>query len=123
MAPKLAASLDLPLSQIGLFVGEEARPRLAFFGMCEAVIRAVTSFGVQRASAPRLAAFDRTFGQGAAAHGFGIGQLGGELPYLGRDIGRSRSGHASSYGNTCRKIKVKYQAFSKEVILVRCTHP
>ena len=50
--------------------------------------------GVLRASAPRFAALDRTFGQGAAAHGFGIGQLGGELPDVSWDIGRSRSGHA-----------------------------
>jgi hypothetical protein len=93
MATKLAASIDLLLSQIGLFVGEEAGPSLACYGMCKAVIRAMTSLGVLRASAPRFAALDRTFGQGAAAHGFGIGQLGGEMPNLGRDIGRSRSGH------------------------------
>jgi hypothetical protein len=30
MALKLAAGIDLLLSQIGLFVGEEARPRLTF---------------------------------------------------------------------------------------------
>ena len=95
MTTKLAASIDLLLSQIGLFVGEEARPCLAFYGMGETVIRAVTSLGVLRARTPRFAALDRTLGQGTAAHGFGIGQLGGELPYLGRDIGGSRSGHVS----------------------------
>jgi len=107
MATKLAASIDLLLGQIGLFVGEESRLRLAFNGMCEAVIRAVTGLGVLRASTPWFAALDRTFGQGAAAHGSGLSQLRGELPYLGRDIGRSRSGHTSSYGNTSRKNKVK----------------
>src|SRR6266567_8168071 len=89
--------------------------------MGEAVIRAVTSLGVLRASASRFAALDRTLGQGAAAHGFSIGQLGGELPYLGRDIGGSRSGHTLSYGNHSRKNKVKYRALPKSAILVGCT--
>ena len=93
MTTKLAAGIDLPLGQSGLFGGEEARLRLASYGMREAVIRTVTSFGVLRTSATRLAALDRTVGQGTAAHGLGIGQLGGELAYLGRSIGRSRSGH------------------------------
>jgi len=73
MATKLAASIDPRLSQSGLLVGEEAGLRLALYGMCEALIRAVTSLGVLCASATGLAAFDRTFGEGAAAHRLGIG--------------------------------------------------
>ena len=73
MAAKLTASNDLLLGQIGLLRGKEARSRLACYGMREAVIRTVTSLGVLRASATRFTALDRTLGQGAAAHGFGIG--------------------------------------------------
>jgi hypothetical protein len=93
MATKLAASIDLPLSQNGLLGGEEAGLRLACNGMREAVIRTVTSLGVPRASATRFAALDRTFRQGAAAHGLENGYLGCELADLEWDIGRSRSGH------------------------------
>ena len=98
MAAKLAASIDLLLDQNGLFGGEEARLRLASYGMRKAVIRTVTSLWVLRTSTTWLAALDRTFGQGAAAHGLGIGYLGCELAYLGRSIGRNRSGHIQSYG-------------------------
>jgi hypothetical protein len=73
MAAKLAASIDLLLGHNGLFGGEEAGLRLASYGMRKAVIRTVTGLGVLRTSATRFAALDRTFGQGAAAHGLGIG--------------------------------------------------
>jgi hypothetical protein len=73
MSAKLAAGIDLLLGQMGLFGGEEARSRLACHGMREAVIRTVTSLGVLRTSAPWFAALDCTVGQGAAAHGLGIG--------------------------------------------------
>lgn len=95
MTTKLTASVDLLLGQIGLFGSEESRLRLAPYGMREAVIRTVTSFRVPRTSTTRFAALDRTFGQRAAAHRLGIGDLGRELAYLGWGIGRSRSGHAS----------------------------
>ena len=113
MAAKIAASLDLLLGQIGLFSGEEARSRFACNGMREAVVRTVTSLGALRTSATRFAALDRSFGQRAATHGLGIGQLGRELAYLGRDIGRSRSGHAQSYGISGRKNRFGNWPFQK----------
>ena len=36
------------------------------------------------------------------------------MPYLGRDIGWSRSGHILSYGIIRRKIKIKITAFSEK---------
>jgi hypothetical protein len=73
MAAELTASIDLFLDQIGLFHSEEAGAGLASNRMREAVVRPVTRLWILRASATRFAALDRTFGQGAAAHGLGIG--------------------------------------------------
>jgi len=70
---KLTASINLLLDQVGLLRSEEARARLALHGMGEAVVRTVTGLRVMRASAPRFAALDRAWGQGAAAHRLGIG--------------------------------------------------
>jgi hypothetical protein len=60
------------LRKVSLFGGKEARACLPLHSLREAVVRAVKSLGVLCASATGLAAFDRTFGQGTAAHGLGI---------------------------------------------------
>ena len=73
MAAKLTAGIDLMLDKVGLLHREEARARLASHGMREAVVRTVTRLRVLRTSAARFAALDRTFRQGAAAQGLGIG--------------------------------------------------
>ena len=73
MAAKLTAGIDLMLDKVGLLDREEARARLASHGMREAVVRTVTRLRVLRTSATWFAALDRTFRQGAAAHGLGIG--------------------------------------------------
>lgn len=70
---KMAAGIDLLSDNISLFPGEEARTRLASHGVREAVVWAVPSLGILRTSASWFAALDRTFRQGAAAHGLGIG--------------------------------------------------
>ncbi|MEO7649594.1 MAG: hypothetical protein ABIZ80_03945 [Bryobacteraceae bacterium] len=95
LGTKLVTGINLLTGHIGLFGSEETRVRLAFHSAREAEVRTVTSLGVMRASATRLAAFDRTFGEGAAAHRPGIDELGCELPNAGWDGKRGRSGHAS----------------------------
>ena len=70
---KITAGSDLLSDNISLFPGEEARTRLASHGVREAVVWTVPSLGILRTSATWFAALDRTFGQGAAAHGLGIG--------------------------------------------------
>lgn len=95
MPTKLMARIDLLPDQIGLFRSEVARARLASYGMREAVVRTVTRLWILRASAAWFAALDGAFRKGATAHGFDIGKLGNQLANLGRDIGRSRSGHVS----------------------------
>lgn len=62
MLAKLPASIDLLLYQLGLFGREEARARLASYGMSKAVVGAVTRLGILCTSATWFAAFDRTFG-------------------------------------------------------------
>ena len=94
-AAELAADINLLPDQISLFRREEARVRLASHGMREAEVRTVTSLGVLSTSATWFAALDGAFRQGATAHGFGIGELGGELADLGRDNSRSGDGHKS----------------------------
>ena len=94
LGTKFVTGINLLTSYIGLFRSEESRVRLAFHGSREAVVRTMTSLGVMRASATRLAAFDRTFGDGAAAHRLGVDEIGCELPNTGRDGRRGRSGHA-----------------------------
>jgi hypothetical protein len=103
MAAKLTASVDLLSDQVGLHRREKARLRLASHRVREAVVRTVPSPGILRTSATWLAALDRTFGQGAAAHGLGIGQICGELADAGREIKPIRSGHNPSYGYCSRK--------------------
>ena len=71
--PEFTSGINLLPGQLSLFGGQEARVCLALDGVRKAVVRAVTSVGVLGASATGLAAFDRTFRQGAAAHGLGIG--------------------------------------------------
>ena len=73
MGAEFTASINLLPDNAGLFGGEEARACLPLHGMREAEVRTVASLGVLRASATRLAALDRTFGQGATAHRLGIG--------------------------------------------------
>src|SRR5664279_5612411 len=94
MPAKLMPSIDLLPDQIGLLRSEIARVRLASYGTREAVVGTVTRLWILRTSATWFAALDRAWGQEAAAHGLGIGYLRGELADIGRDIGRSRSGHA-----------------------------
>ena len=73
MRPEFTSGIDLLPGKARLFGGEEARACLPLHSLREAVLRAVTSLGVLRASATGLAAFDHTFGQGAAAYRLGIG--------------------------------------------------
>ena len=73
MAAKFTAGIDLMPDKVGLLHREEARARLASHGMREAVVRTVARLRVLRTSATWFAALDRTFRQGAAAHGLGIG--------------------------------------------------
>src|ERR1700691_696229 len=70
---ELTSGINLLPGNKSLFGGKEARARLSLHSVCEAVVRAVTSLGFFCASATGLAAFDRTFGEGAAAHRLGIG--------------------------------------------------
>src|SRR6266498_3989955 len=89
--------------------------------MRNAVIRTVTSLRVLRTGATRLTALDRTFGQGTAAHGLGIGYLGRKLAHLWRGIGRTEMAMTQSYSYRCRKNKPKNWAFQKNRILLVCT--
>ena len=93
LGTKFVTGINLLTGYLGLFGSEESRVRLAFHGSREAVVRTVTSLGVMRASATRLAAFDRTFGDGAAAHRLGVDEIGCELPNAGWDDRRGKSGH------------------------------
>ena len=95
LGTKFVTGLNLLTGHLGLFGSKEARVSLAFHGAREAVVRTVTSLGVMRASATRLAAFDGPFGEGAAAHRLSVDELGCELPNAGWDGRRGRSGHAS----------------------------
>jgi hypothetical protein len=70
---EFTSGINLLPGNKSLFGRKESRARLPLHGECEAVVRAVTSLGVFCASATGLAAFDRTFGEGAAAHRLGIG--------------------------------------------------
>jgi hypothetical protein len=72
-ATKLTTSIDLLSDQIGLFGSQETRVRLASYSMRKAEVGTVTRLRILRTSATWFAALDRTFGQGAAAHGLGIG--------------------------------------------------
>ena len=91
MSTKLASSGDLLPRQRGLLLGQKTRPRLAFHGLSQAVIRTVAGLGVVGASAGRLTTPNRAIGQRAAAHGLGVGQLVGELADAGGDF--RRDGH------------------------------
>ena len=71
-AAKLPARTDLLPHQVRLFGSEKARVRLAADGVGEAVVRTMAGLGISGTNALRLAAFDRTFGKGATAHGLGI---------------------------------------------------
>lgn len=73
MGAELTPGRNLLAGQVGLLRGEEARVSLPVDGMGEAVVRAVASLGVTRASATRFAALDRPFGKGAATHRLRIG--------------------------------------------------
>ena len=73
MAAKFTAGINLMPDKVGLLHREEARARLASHGVREAVVRTVPSLRILRTSAAWFAALDRTFRQGATAHGLGIG--------------------------------------------------
>ncbi|PYX32525.1 MAG: hypothetical protein DMG77_03015 [Acidobacteria bacterium] len=73
------SGLNLLAGDGGLFCRQEARVGLALDRAGEAEVRAMTSLGVIRTGAARFAALDGAFGQGAAAHGFGFSQFGGEM--------------------------------------------
>lgn len=95
LRPEFTSGIDLLLRNRSLFASQETRACLALHRVREAVVRTVTSLGVSCAGATGLAAFDPTFGQGAAAHGLGIGQISGELVDAGRNSGWGRNGHGS----------------------------
>ena len=78
-AAKLVSGLNLLPRDAGLFCRQETRVGLALDRAGEAELGAMTSLGVMRTGAARFAALDGAFGQGAAAHGFGFSQFGGEL--------------------------------------------
>ena len=94
LGTKFVTGINLLTGHNGLFGSEETRVRLAFHGSSEAVVRTVTSIRVMRASATRLAAFDCTFGEGAAAHWLSVDKIGSELPNAEWDGRTGRSGHA-----------------------------
>ena len=58
--------------------------------------------------ASRLTAFDGAFGNRAATHGLRLSQFGSELADTRWNF--ERSGHASSYGIYCCKIKREKKA-------------
>jgi hypothetical protein len=73
-------------------------------GTGQAAVWAGARLGVLRTRATRLAALDRALGPRTVAHGFGDGQISGELANAKPDIiGRGRSGHVLSYGYIHRK--------------------
>ena len=101
-AAKLTTGIDLLPDQFGLLRCKEARTGLACYSLREAVVRTVARLGVLRTSATWFAALDRTFGQGAAAHGGGIGQLRRELTDMGRHIRSSSRILPQGYGRGLR---------------------